>query len=175
VRRAYLDNHRPSAQADEVAAFRRRPFTSRVGKAGRACYSILRIWRALARHWLDVARSRGEQRFETRLRPPFAFHYRDFVINALNADMPFDQFTRWQIAGVNSRQAMRLAMTATGFLGAGVFPTQDHRDEVERTRYDALDDMLATTGSAFIGLSSAARVPRFTVRTRSLLRITTGY
>ncbi len=39
------------------------------------------------------------------------------------------------------------------FLGAGVFPTQITANEVERTRYDALDDMLSTTGSAFLGLS----------------------
>src|SRR5262249_30423732 len=45
------------------------------------------------------------------------------------------------------------ALSATGFLGAGVFPTQITANEVERTRYDALDDMLATTGSAFLGLT----------------------
>jgi Protein of unknown function (DUF1553)/Protein of unknown function (DUF1549) len=42
---------------------------------------------------------------------------------------------------------------ATGFLGAGVFPTQITANEVERTRYDALDDMASTTGSALLGLS----------------------
>src|SRR5690606_7097175 len=41
----------------------------------------------------------------------------------------------------------------TGFVGAGVFPTQITANEVERTRYDALDDMAATTGQAFLGLS----------------------
>jgi len=42
---------------------------------------------------------------------------------------------------------------ATGFLGAGVFPTQITANEVERTRYDALDDMLNTTSLAMLGLS----------------------
>ena len=46
-----------------------------------------------------------------------------------------------------------LALKATGFLGAGVFPTQITKNEVERTRYDALDDMAATTGTAFLGLT----------------------
>src|SRR5437762_2562133 len=42
---------------------------------------------------------------------------------------------------------------ATGFLGAGVFPTQITANEVERTRYDAMDDMLSTTGQAFLALT----------------------
>src|SRR6185369_6709995 len=77
-----------------------------------------------------------------------AFHYRDFVIRALNADMPYDQFVRWQLAGDEFDPENPLALTATGFLGAGVFPTQITANEVERTRYDAMDDMLATTGTA---------------------------
>jgi hypothetical protein len=49
-------------------------------------------------------------------------------------------------------------MMATGFLGAGVFPTQITANEVERTRYDAMDDMLSTTSQAFLGSPSVARV-----------------
>src|SRR5262249_12856813 len=84
---------------------------------------------------------------------PHAFHYRDFVIRALNADLPFDQFARWQLAGDEFAPGNPEAMMATGFLGAGVFPTQITANEVERTRYDALDDMLSTTSSAFLGLT----------------------
>jgi mono/diheme cytochrome c family protein len=106
-----------------------------------------------ARHWLDVARFAESSGFEHDYDRPNAFHYRDFVIKALNSDLPFDQFARWQIAGDEIDPDNPLAMMATGFLGAGVFPTQITANEVERTRYDALDDMLATTGSAFLGLS----------------------
>ena len=106
-----------------------------------------------ARHWLDVARFAESSGFEHDYDRPNAWHYRDFVIKALNADMPFDQFARWQIAGDEFEPDNPLALMATGFLGAGVFPTQITANEVERTRYDALDDMLATTGSAFLGLT----------------------
>src|SRR4029453_8371436 len=83
----------------------------------------------------------------------YAYHFRDFVIEALNQDMPFDRFVRWQLAGDEFEPENVLALKATGFLGAGVFPTQITANEVERTRYDALDDMAATTGSALLGLS----------------------
>lgn len=106
-----------------------------------------------ARHWLDVARFAESSGFEHDYDRPSAYHYRDFVIKALNSDLPFDQFVRWQIAGDEFEPDNPLALMATGFLGAGVFPTQITANEVERTRYDALDDMLSTTGTAMLGLT----------------------
>jgi cytochrome c553 len=106
-----------------------------------------------ARHWLDVARFAESHGFEQDYDRPFAFHYRDFVIKALNQDMPYDQFTRWQLAGDELSPENPLAMMATGFLGAGVFPTQITANEVESSRYDALDDMAATTGTAMLALT----------------------
>ncbi len=106
-----------------------------------------------ARHWLDVARFAESSGFEHDYDRPFAFHYRDFVIKALNMNMPYDQFVRWQLAGDEFEPRNGLAMAATGFLGAGVYPTQITANEVERVRYDALDDMLATTGNAMLGMT----------------------
>lgn len=105
------------------------------------------------RHWLDAARFAESHGFEQDYDRPFAFHFRDFVIKALNQDMPYDQFVRWQLAGDEFAPQEPLAQMATGFLGAGVFPTQITANEVEKSRYDALDDMAATTGSALLGLS----------------------
>src|SRR3954464_8238838 len=106
-----------------------------------------------ARHWLDVARFAESSGFEHDYDRPNAFYYRDFVIKALNADMPYDEFVRWQLAGDEFEPGNPEALMATGFLGAGVFPTQITANEVERTRYDARDDMAATGGSAMLGLS----------------------
>src|SRR5207247_10926362 len=106
-----------------------------------------------ARHWLDVARFAESSGFEHDYDRPFAYHYRDFVIRALNMDMPFDQFVRWQIAGDELAPDDPLALAATGFLGAGVYPTQITTREAERVRYDAMDDMLATTGHAVLALT----------------------
>jgi mono/diheme cytochrome c family protein len=106
-----------------------------------------------ARHWLDAARFAESHGFEQDYDRPYAYHFRDFVIKAFNQDMPFDQFVHWQLAGDELASDEPLALMATGFLGAGVFPTQITANEVERTRYDALDDMASTTGSALLGLS----------------------
>ncbi len=105
------------------------------------------------RHWLDVARFAESSGFEHDYDRPTAWHYRDFVIRALNDDMPYNQFVQWQLAGDELEPNNPIALMATGFLGAGVFPTQITANEVERVRYDALDDMVTTTGVAFLGLS----------------------
>lgn len=106
-----------------------------------------------ARHWMDVARFAESYGYEQDYDRPNAYHYRDFLIKAFNSDMPFDQFVRWQLAGDEFAPEEPLAKMATGFLGAGVFPTQLTEAEFESTRYDELDDMTATTGVAFLGLS----------------------
>ena len=105
------------------------------------------------RHWLDAARFAESHGFEQDYNRAHAYHYRDFVIQALNRDMPYDQFVRWQIAGDEFAPDNTLAMMATGFLGAGAFPTQLTEKEFERARYDELDDMLQTTGNAMLGLT----------------------
>ncbi len=106
-----------------------------------------------ARHWLDVARFAESHGFEQDYDRPHAYHFRDFVIKAFNQDMPYDQFVRWQVAGDEIAPNDPLALSATGFLGAGVFPTQLTEKEFESARYDELDDMANTTGMAFLALT----------------------
>ena len=106
-----------------------------------------------ARHWLDVARFAESSGYEHDDDRKNAYHYRDFVIRAFNDDMPFDEFVRWQIAGDEIEPHEPLAHMATAFLSAGPFATQVTEIEFESTRYDELDDMVANTGLAFLGLS----------------------
>lgn len=106
-----------------------------------------------ARYWMDVARFAESFGFEQNYDRPSAYHYRDFLIQAFNADMPWDQMASWQVAGDELAPDDRLAWMATGFLVAGVFPTQITEAEFEHARYDELDDMVGTTSTAFLGLS----------------------
>jgi mono/diheme cytochrome c family protein len=111
-----------------------------------------------ARHWMDVARFAESEGFEHDYDRKNAYHYRDFLIQAFNRDLPWDQFVSWQIAGDELAPDESLALMATGFLSAGAFPTQLTEAEFERARYDELDDMAGTTAAAFLGLSvSCAR------------------
>jgi mono/diheme cytochrome c family protein len=106
-----------------------------------------------ARHWMDVARYGESSGFEQDYDRKGSYQYRDFLIRALNADMPFQQFVRWQIAGDEFAPGDPMALAATAFLSLGVFPTQITINELERVRYEDMDDMLSTTGAAFLGLT----------------------
>jgi mono/diheme cytochrome c family protein len=106
-----------------------------------------------ARHWLDLARYADSHGYEQDYDRPYAYAYRDFVIKALNADLPYNQFIQWQLAGDEIDPENPLALAATGFLGAGVHSTQITKNQVEKERYDELDDMLSTTGTSMLGLS----------------------
>lgn len=106
-----------------------------------------------ARHWLDVARFAESHGYEHDYDRPTAYTYRDFVIQAFNQDLPFDQFVKWQIAGDEFAPDDNLAQMATGFLAAGVHSTQITKNEVEKHRYDELDDIVGTIGLSMLGLS----------------------
>ncbi|KAF0180055.1 MAG: hypothetical protein FD161_1068 [Limisphaerales bacterium] len=153
IRRAYLDLHGIPPTPEAVDDFVKDASPDAWPKLVARLLDSPRFGERWARHWLDVARFAESSGFEHDYDRPGAFHYRDFVIKALNSDLPFDQFLRWQLAGDEFEPDNPLALSATGFLGAGVFPTQITANEVERTRYDAMDDMLSTTGSAFLGLT----------------------
>jgi hypothetical protein len=105
------------------------------------------------RHWLDLVRFAESHGFEHDYDRPNAYFYRDFVIKALNDDLPFDTFVKWQLAGDEYAPENPEAWMATGYLAAGVHSTQITKNEVERQRYDEMDDILATTGTAFLGLT----------------------
>lgn len=111
-----------------------------------------------ARHWLDVVRYADSDGQESDADRPNAHHFRDFVIHALNEDLAFDTFTRWQLAGDELEPDNPRALAATGFIVAGthaVLPDNLMEEERIRTRFNELDDMIATTGSAMLGLTLA--------------------
>jgi hypothetical protein len=103
-----------------------------------------------ARHWLDVVRFAESHGFEMNQPRPNAWPYRDWVIRSLNADKPYDQFIREQLAG----DALG-ADAATGFLVGGPWDQVKSPDVVltAQQRADELHDMVSTTASAFLGLT----------------------
>lgn len=110
------------------------------------------------RHWLDVARYADSDGQEADQDRPHAYTYRDFVINAFNDDMPYDQFVRWQIAGDEFAPDNDAAISATGFLTAGpAFKLPESFLESERlmNRYNELDDVISTLGSGLLGITVA--------------------
>ena len=153
IRRAYFDLHGLPPAPQEVESFVADPDPAAYEKLIDRLLASPRYGERWASYWLDVVRFAESDGFEHDYDRPYAYHYRDFVIRALNDDLPFDTFAKWQLAGDEYEPDNPQAMMATGFLTAGVFPTQITEKEFESTRYNQLDDMVSTTGVAFLGLT----------------------
>lgn len=107
------------------------------------------------RHWLDLARYADSNGGDINFTYPNAWRYRNWVIDAVNADMPFAQFVREQVAGdllpwtLPEKRAGRLA--ATGFLMVATKMTSE-RDK-EKMMLDIADEHVDTVGQVFLGLT----------------------
>jgi hypothetical protein len=104
-----------------------------------------------ARRWLDLARYADTNGYE-KDRPRSIWPYRDWVINALNADKPFDQFTVEQIAGDMLPGATLDQKIATGFHRNTMLNEEGGIDPNE-FRFHAMTDRVATTGVTWLGLT----------------------
>ncbi len=106
------------------------------------------------RHWLDVARYAESSGKEFNFIYPYAWPYRDYVIEAFNEDKPYDRFLREQIAGdllpADSRAERDEQRIATGFLAIG---PKRHNASGRTFRADIVDDQISTVGRGILGLT----------------------
>lgn len=153
IRRVYFDITGLPPSAAEVSAFENDASPDAYDRLIEQLLASPHYGERWGRFWLDLARFAESHGFEHDYDRPSAYHYRDFVIQALNQGMPYDQFVRWQIAGDELAPNDRQAMMATGYLAAGVHSTQITKNEVEKHRYDEMDDMLNTVGTSLLGLT----------------------
>ncbi len=110
------------------------------------------------RHWLDVARYADSTGNDEDHRYPHAWRYRDYVIEAFNRDLPYDQFVREQLAGdllpaPDGAEVNRRGRVATGFLALG--PKALAQQDKKRMLYDVYDEQVEVTSKAFLGLTLA--------------------
>lgn len=153
IRRAYFDLIGLPPTPVEVEAFVSDPAPDAYDRMVDRLLANSHYGERWARHWLDLARFAESHGYEQDYDRPSAYHYRDFVIQALNEDMAYDRFVKLQLAGDEFEPDNRLALMATGFLAAGTHATQITANQVEKERYDELDDMAATVGTAMLGLT----------------------
>lgn len=104
------------------------------------------------RHWLDLARYADSDGFEKDAPRPFAWKYRSWVIDALNADMPFDRFTREQLAGDVLPSAGESQRVAVGFHRNTLHNTEGGADP-EEDRVKKTIDRTNTLGTVWLGLT----------------------
>ncbi|MEZ6071434.1 MAG: DUF1549 domain-containing protein [Pirellulales bacterium] len=105
-----------------------------------------------ARHWLDLARYADSDGYEKDRVRPYAWRYRDWVIAALNRDLPFDEFTVEQIAGDLLPNATLEQRVATGFHRNTLTNTEGGVDQ-EEFRAKANVDRVGTTAAVWLGLT----------------------
>src|SRR5579871_4705828 len=98
-----------------------------------------------ARHWLDLARYAESEGFKSDEIRPNAWRYRDYVIQSLNADKPYDRFIREQIAGDELYPDSPEALVATGFNRHG--PDESNATNLLQRRQEILNDITDTVGS----------------------------
>jgi hypothetical protein len=106
-----------------------------------------------AQHWLDLAHYADSNGFELDVERPDAWRYRDWVVRALRADMPYDRFLALQIAGDEIRPGDPDALIATGFARCGPREVVGGNVIAEVKRQSELTEITATVGSVFLGLT----------------------
>ncbi len=109
-----------------------------------------------ARHWLDVVRYAESTANDANAVMRYAYRYRDYVVDALNRDVPYDQFIIEQLAGdllpeTTSIEEKTRRSIATGFLMLG--PKALAETDKEQTKLDIADEQIDVTGRAFLGLT----------------------
>lgn len=105
-----------------------------------------------ARHWLDQGRYADSDGYEKDTGRPHAWRWRNWVIDALNADMPFDEFTRQQLAGDLLPGEEQSHLVATGF-HRNTLTNKEGGVDQEEFRVAAVIDRVNTTGSVWLGLT----------------------
>ena len=151
IRRLHLVMHGLPPTPEAVAAFVTDPDPEAFSKLVEKVLASERYGERWASHWLDLVRFGETTGFETNRERPNAWHYRDWVIDALNSDKPYHQFVREQLAG----DALDAGI-GTGFLVAGPNDIVKGQDPKlgKMQRMNELDDMINTTGTTFLGLTT---------------------
>lgn len=155
IRRLYFDLTGLPPSESDIAAF--------VADTAPGAYERLvdrllaspRFGERWGRHWLDVARFAESSGGGRSFMFPDAWRFRDYVVNATNADKPLDKFIIEQLAGdllpASSSQHKAELLTAAGFLTLG--PINYEQQDKETLRMDVIDEQIATVGRAFMGMT----------------------
>ncbi len=101
--------------------------------------------------WLDLVRYSDSEGFKIDRIRPDAWKYRNWVIQSLNDDLPYDKFISWQIAGDELVPESKEGRIATGFLRLA--PEESNGADYTQIRQDILNDVTDVTAQAFMGLT----------------------
>lgn len=162
IRRLYLDLWGLPPTYQQVQAFESDPSPERWNQIVDELLSSHHYGERWGRYWLDWVRFAETNGYERDGLKPNAWRYRDYVIDSLVKDKPYNQFIIEQLAGDQWAQSQGLSPThqpgawresiiATGFYRLHVW--DDEPDDTTAAEFDDADDVMVTIGSAFLGLT----------------------
>lgn len=151
VRRVHYDILGLPPGRDLVESFSKNPSADEYGKLVENLLQSPHHGEHYGRFWLDLVRYAETNSFERDNPKPFVWRYRDYVIGAFNKNKPYDQFVREQLAGDELETVTSETMIATGYYRLGLW--DDESADPLLAFYDGIDDIVGTTGQAFLGLT----------------------
>src|SRR6266545_2801570 len=157
IRRVYLDLTGLPPTSDDVEQFVADTAPNAFEKVVDRLLASPRFGERWGRHWLDVARYAESSGKTVNMNYPHAWRYRDYVIAAFNADKPYDQFIKEQLAGdlmpTDDPKVRAERIIATGFLAIGA-KTLNERGGLQ-FELDVADEQIDVTTQAFLGITAA--------------------
>jgi hypothetical protein len=153
LRRANLDLIGLPPTSQEIDDFLADKSPEAFGKAVDRLLASPHYGERWARHWLDLARYAESEGFKADETRPNAWRYRDYVINSLNTDKPYDRFLKEQIAGDELWPGDSDAQIATAFNRH--YPDESNARNIMQRRQEILNDVTDTVGGVFLGLTYA--------------------
>jgi hypothetical protein len=153
IRRVTYDLHGLPPTPEEIAAF----VNDKAPKAYERLVDRLlaspRYGEQWARHWLDVVRFAESDGYEYDTHRPDAYRYRDYVIASLNADKPYDQFLKEQLAGDEMDPKNDTLLVASGFNRLGPLRKNAGNQDVASSRTEVLTEMANIVGASMLGMT----------------------
>ena len=155
IRRLYFDLIGIPPPPAQVSAFEKNPTDVAYRAIVDELLASVHYGERWGRHWLDVARFGESDGFERNNPRNNLWPFRDWVIKALNTDMPYDEFVRMQIAGDLIKPGSE-GKSAVAFLAAGLHNTVVGGSEFMKktARQDELEEIAGAVGQTFVGLTT---------------------
>ncbi|MDG2467897.1 MAG: DUF1553 domain-containing protein [Pirellulaceae bacterium] len=151
IRRAYYDLTGLPPTPEQVKAFEKDDSPDAWEKLIDQLLDSKHYGEKWGRHWLDLVRYAESNSYERDGPKPFVWRYRDYVIRSLNDDKPYNQFVTEQLAGDELEKPTADSIIATGYFRLGKW--DDEPVDQLQAWYDDMDDVIATTGQAFLGMT----------------------
>lgn len=149
IRRAYFDLIGLPPSVEAIARFEKDPAPDAFSRLIDRLLASPKYGERWARHWLDIARYADTKGyvFEEERRFPYAYTYRDYVIESFNADLPYDEFIIEQLAADLCQEKSSESLAAMGFLTLG--------RRFLNNQHDIMDDRIDVVSRGLMGLTVA--------------------